>query len=225
MTGRSTSACSAPSSSTREQKHRVLTVRFCDPPHNFMTARMPKDLDARRPDSYGAGLIATPRAMRCWAVSFGQRRQRPLQCAQGVVQFVFHDGVSDIQLGGYLPRRPSPKVRLSNHHTMRRGQLLHGFADQFAIERRSRPVGWGGIDGPRSATLSACGHDGPRPSSRCFVRRRARRRRQLGSGVGMTAGMQTDQHIQPIGRGLILQQIGEDEVVRCCQVLLGELGG
>jgi enoyl-CoA hydratase len=28
-----------------EQKDRVLTVRFSDPPHNFMTARMQKDLD------------------------------------------------------------------------------------------------------------------------------------------------------------------------------------
>jgi enoyl-CoA hydratase len=30
---------------TVEQDDRVLTVRFCDPPHNFMTARMQKDLD------------------------------------------------------------------------------------------------------------------------------------------------------------------------------------
>jgi enoyl-CoA hydratase len=30
---------------TVEQKDRVLTVRFYDPPHNFMTARMQKDLD------------------------------------------------------------------------------------------------------------------------------------------------------------------------------------
>ena len=30
---------------TVEQNDRVLTVRFCDPPHNFMTARMQKDLD------------------------------------------------------------------------------------------------------------------------------------------------------------------------------------
>lgn len=148
-----------------------------------------------------------------------------MQCAQGFVQLVFHDGVSDIHLGGYVPGRPSPKVRLSNHHTLRRGQLLHGFADQFAIERGSRLVGSGRIDGPQSATLTARGHDGPRPSSRCFVRRRAKRRRQLGSGVRMTAGMQTDQHIQPIDRGLILQQIGEDEVVRRRQVLPGELGG
>jgi enoyl-CoA hydratase len=29
---------------TVEQQDRVLTVRFCDPPHNFMTARMQKDL-------------------------------------------------------------------------------------------------------------------------------------------------------------------------------------
>ena len=28
---------------TVEQEDRVLTVRFCDPPHNFMTARMQKD--------------------------------------------------------------------------------------------------------------------------------------------------------------------------------------
>jgi enoyl-CoA hydratase/carnithine racemase len=31
---------------TVEQEDRVLTVRFCDPPHNYMTARMQKDLDA-----------------------------------------------------------------------------------------------------------------------------------------------------------------------------------
>jgi enoyl-CoA hydratase len=30
---------------TVEQEDRVLTVRFCDPPHNYMTARMQKDLD------------------------------------------------------------------------------------------------------------------------------------------------------------------------------------
>jgi enoyl-CoA hydratase/carnithine racemase len=30
---------------TVEQEDRVLTVRFSDPPHNFMTARMQKDLD------------------------------------------------------------------------------------------------------------------------------------------------------------------------------------
>src|SRR5258708_7982361 len=30
---------------TVEQDDRVLTVRFCDPPHNSMTARMQKDLD------------------------------------------------------------------------------------------------------------------------------------------------------------------------------------
>ena len=30
---------------TVEQEDRVLTVRVCDPPHNFMTARMQKDLD------------------------------------------------------------------------------------------------------------------------------------------------------------------------------------
>ena len=30
---------------TVEQEDRVLTVRFCEPPHNFMTARMQKDLD------------------------------------------------------------------------------------------------------------------------------------------------------------------------------------
>jgi enoyl-CoA hydratase/carnithine racemase len=30
---------------TVEQDDRVLTVRFCDPPYNFMTARMQKDLD------------------------------------------------------------------------------------------------------------------------------------------------------------------------------------
>src|SRR3954447_18577741 len=30
---------------TVEQEDRVLVVRFCDPPHNFMTARMQKDLD------------------------------------------------------------------------------------------------------------------------------------------------------------------------------------
>src|SRR5258705_4178935 len=30
---------------TVEQKDRVLTVRFSDPPHNYMTARMQKDLD------------------------------------------------------------------------------------------------------------------------------------------------------------------------------------
>jgi len=30
---------------TVEQDDRVLVVRFCDPPHNFMTARMQKDLD------------------------------------------------------------------------------------------------------------------------------------------------------------------------------------
>jgi enoyl-CoA hydratase/carnithine racemase len=30
---------------TVEQEDRVLTVRFCDPPHNFMTARIQKDLD------------------------------------------------------------------------------------------------------------------------------------------------------------------------------------
>ena len=41
----------------------------------------------------------------------------------------------------------------------------------------------------------------------------------------MTAGVQTDQHIHPIGRGLIFQQIAEDEVVRCRQVLPGELRG
>jgi enoyl-CoA hydratase len=29
-----------------EQEDRVLTVRFCDPPYNYMTARMQKDLDA-----------------------------------------------------------------------------------------------------------------------------------------------------------------------------------
>src|ERR1700761_4899671 len=66
MTGQSTSAPSATSSSTREgqrlmlaalardleldtltveQDDRVLLVRFCDPPHNFMTTRMQKDLD------------------------------------------------------------------------------------------------------------------------------------------------------------------------------------
>jgi enoyl-CoA hydratase len=28
-----------------EQDDRVLLVRFCDPPHNYMTARMQKDLD------------------------------------------------------------------------------------------------------------------------------------------------------------------------------------
>jgi enoyl-CoA hydratase len=28
-----------------EQEDRVLTVRFCDPPYNYMTARMQKDLD------------------------------------------------------------------------------------------------------------------------------------------------------------------------------------
>jgi enoyl-CoA hydratase len=31
---------------TVEQQDRVLTVRFYDPPHNFMTARMQKDLDS-----------------------------------------------------------------------------------------------------------------------------------------------------------------------------------
>jgi len=31
---------------TVEQEDRVLTVRFYDPPHNFMTARMQKDLDS-----------------------------------------------------------------------------------------------------------------------------------------------------------------------------------
>jgi enoyl-CoA hydratase len=30
---------------TVEQDDRVLTVRFCDPPHNFMTARLQSDLD------------------------------------------------------------------------------------------------------------------------------------------------------------------------------------
>jgi enoyl-CoA hydratase/carnithine racemase len=30
---------------TVEQDDRVLLVRFCDPPHNFMTARIQKDLD------------------------------------------------------------------------------------------------------------------------------------------------------------------------------------
>jgi enoyl-CoA hydratase len=30
---------------TVEQDDRVLTARFCDPPHNYMTARMQKDLD------------------------------------------------------------------------------------------------------------------------------------------------------------------------------------
>jgi hypothetical protein len=30
---------------TVEQDDRVLLVRFCDPPHNYMTARMQKDLD------------------------------------------------------------------------------------------------------------------------------------------------------------------------------------
>jgi hypothetical protein len=30
---------------TVEQDDRVLFVRFCDPPHNYMTARMQKDLD------------------------------------------------------------------------------------------------------------------------------------------------------------------------------------
>jgi enoyl-CoA hydratase len=30
---------------TVEQDDRVLLVRFCDPPHNFMAARMQKDLD------------------------------------------------------------------------------------------------------------------------------------------------------------------------------------
>jgi enoyl-CoA hydratase/carnithine racemase len=30
---------------TVEQDDRVLLVRFCDPPHNFMTTRMQKDLD------------------------------------------------------------------------------------------------------------------------------------------------------------------------------------
>jgi hypothetical protein len=30
---------------TVEQDDRVLLVRFCDPPHNFMTARMQKDID------------------------------------------------------------------------------------------------------------------------------------------------------------------------------------
>jgi enoyl-CoA hydratase/carnithine racemase len=30
---------------TVEQDDRVLTVRFCDPPYNYMTARMQKDLD------------------------------------------------------------------------------------------------------------------------------------------------------------------------------------
>jgi enoyl-CoA hydratase len=30
---------------TVEQDDRVLTVHFCDPPHNYMTARMQKDLD------------------------------------------------------------------------------------------------------------------------------------------------------------------------------------
>jgi enoyl-CoA hydratase len=28
-----------------EQEARVLTVRVCDPPYNYMTARMQKDLD------------------------------------------------------------------------------------------------------------------------------------------------------------------------------------
>ena len=31
---------------TVEQEDRVLVVRFCDPPHNFMTARMQMDLDS-----------------------------------------------------------------------------------------------------------------------------------------------------------------------------------
>jgi hypothetical protein len=179
----------------------------------------------RCPGSYGAGLIAAPGAVRCSAASFSHRHQRPTQCVQGCVQLALHDGVGDIQLGGYLPRRPSQVIRLSNHRTMRGGQLLHGFADQFAIKRHCHLVGSRRIDAPRSASLSAGGHDGPRPSSRCFVGRRAKRRRLLGSGVRMTAGVQTDQHIHPIGRGLIFQQIGEDEVVRCRQVLPGELRG
>jgi 16S rRNA G966 N2-methylase RsmD len=47
---------------TVEQDDRVLTVRFCDPPYNFMTARMQKDLDTLTaqwfsPEAYRIGTL------------------------------------------------------------------------------------------------------------------------------------------------------------------------
>ena len=58
---------------TVEQEYRALTPRFCDARHNFMTARMQKDLDVLTAavdadTSVGAVVLGSPRshaAYRC----------------------------------------------------------------------------------------------------------------------------------------------------------------
>jgi hypothetical protein len=85
------------------------------------------------------------------------------------VKLGLYDGLRDIQIGSDLARRPSQIMGLSNQLTMRRVQLIPGFAQQFRIEQLVvHLVGSGPVDAREPISVSVCGHESERLSQRCL---------------------------------------------------------
>ena len=90
--------------------------------------------------------------------------QEESQGVQAIVQPGLYYGFSDIQMGGDLACRPAQVVRLTNHLTMRRAQLVEGFADRYAIEQLVHVVGSGRVDPPEPTSVTVRGHESMRLS-------------------------------------------------------------
>ena len=78
---------------------------------------------------------------------------------QAIVQPGLYDGFGDIQIGGDLACRPAQVVRLANYLTMRRGQMVEGFADPLV-----HLVGSGRVDPPEPTSVRVRGHESMRLS-------------------------------------------------------------
>jgi enoyl-CoA hydratase len=92
---------------TVEQEDRVLTVRFCDPPHNFMTARMQKDLDTLTAAVDGDATVGA-------VVLTGGVPKR----------YITHFDIAEILAAAQGVARPSSGQALMNQHVTRFNEVM-----------------------------------------------------------------------------------------------------
>jgi enoyl-CoA hydratase len=116
---------------TVEQEDRVLTVRFCDPPHNFMTARMQKDLDTLTAAVDGDATVGA-------VVLTGGVPKR----------YITHFDIAEILAAAQGVARPSSGQALMNQHVTRFNEVMLRVMRSPAvyIAAIGGPCGGGGLE-------------------------------------------------------------------------------
>src|ERR1700733_10216815 len=78
---------------------------------------------------------------------------------QSIVQTRLCDGFGDIQIGGDLTRRPAQVVRLTDHFSMRRMQLIERVADSTPVEELIHLIGSWRVYSAEPAWFRLRGHE------------------------------------------------------------------